>query len=233
MGLTGPPTILEGKKGFWRTFADNDVDPQKLTSGPGQEFIVVGMSFKPYASCHQIQAPIEATARIVNEYNVRADQIEEIVAGTNAHALDVVGAIREPRDITAAQFSAPFGLKLQVVKGGNGFREYVDENLTDPEVLALARRVRMEADPEIEAEFPKKRSVKVTIKLKNGTSYQLKLDGPRGSPQNPMTRAEIEEKFASLASLVFPEKRIRQIVDTIHSLESLGTVARLTRLLVN
>ena len=63
-----------------------------------------------------------------------------------------------------------------------------------------------------EAKFPAQRAVRVTIKLKNGTSYQEWLEGRKCSPQNPMSMCEIEDKFRDQATLVLPESRVEEII---------------------
>ncbi len=99
-----------------------------------------------------------------------------------------------------------------VVKGSNGFKVYTEENLRDPSIKELARRVRLEVDRDVEAVFPAKRAIGMTVKLKDGAAYQQWLDGARGTPENPTTLDEVMEKFRSLASVVLPDSRVEQII---------------------
>jgi 2-methylcitrate dehydratase PrpD len=192
----------------------------------------MGMSFKRHCACYQIQAPIDATSKIVGEHGLRAGEIEEVLIGTNAVAIPQVGTIYEPQEIAAAQFSAPFSVAMAVIKGRNGFRDYTEENLKDPDIKAFARRVRLVMDDEIQAMFPQKRAVRVTVKLKNGTTFQEKLDGARGTPVNPMTRAEVEDKFRDLATVVLPGSRVEEIIQVVEALDEAKSFAVLCRLLV-
>jgi 2-methylcitrate dehydratase PrpD len=121
---------------------------------------------------------------------------------------------------------------MLVVKGGNGFRDYTEANLADPEIKAMVKRVRLEVDKEVEANFPAKRAIRMTIKLKNGKVHQLWLEGARGTPENPMTWADLKEKFTGLASVVLPERRVAELADAVVNLESLGSITTLSRLLV-
>ena len=63
-GITGPPTILEGRSGFCRAFSDS-YRLDDITANLGSDFVVMGMSFKRHCVCYQIQAPIDATSQIV------------------------------------------------------------------------------------------------------------------------------------------------------------------------
>ncbi len=231
-GLTGPPTILEGKKGFCRAFS-NQYHLEQLMSNLGEEFTVTKVSIKRYCCCYQIQTPIDATTKIVKEHSIKPNDIEEIVMGTNVEGISAVGTILEPKDITGAQFSAPFTLAMCVVKGSNGFRDYSEENLRDPEIKRLAKRVRLVVDDEVQASYPAKRTIRMTVKLKNGTSYQQYLEGVRGTPENPMTRKEVEDKFRSIATVVLPKDKVEEIIDTVEGLDSLDNISSLGKLLVS
>jgi 2-methylcitrate dehydratase PrpD len=118
-----------------------------------------------------------------------------------------------------------------VVKGSNDFRVYTEENLKDPEIKALAKRVRLEVDDQVQAMFPQKRAVRVTVKLKDGTSYEERLEGARGTPVNPMPRGEVEDKFRDLASVVLPDARIEEIIKVVEDLVELRDITALSKLL--
>ena len=120
-GLTGPATMLEGHRGFCRAFGDTTKLPA-LTAGLGKEWQILQVHFKIYAQDGYIQPMTEALDRILKEHKFQAENIEEIRAGTNQHALDVVSLIREPKDLTSAQFSANFSLALFLMKGNAGFQ---------------------------------------------------------------------------------------------------------------
>jgi 2-methylcitrate dehydratase PrpD len=231
-GITGPPTVLEGKCGLCHAFS-NSYDVNKLTSNLGKEFSIMEMSFKRHCVCYQIQAPLDATSKIVQEHGIKPNDIEEIVIGTNRDAVVGVGAIAEPEEVTAAQFSAPFSIAMYVVKGSNGFRDYTEEKLKDPDIRALARRVRLEVDDEVQAMFPQKRAVRVTVRLKNGATYQEKLDGARGTPVNPITRGEVEDKFRDLATVVLSRSQAEEVIKLVEDLDGVRSISALCKLLVS
>ncbi|MBI2988366.1 MAG: MmgE/PrpD family protein, partial [Deltaproteobacteria bacterium] len=55
---------------------------------------------------------------------------------------------------------------------------------------------------------------------------------PKGHPMNPMTDADIEEKFRSMAGKFMGEQQMRQIIDTVYNLEKLDDIGKLVKLLV-
>ncbi|MBI2857808.1 MAG: MmgE/PrpD family protein [Chloroflexi bacterium] len=231
-GITGPPTILEGKCGFCQAYSDGSYKLNELTRGFGTEWVVLGTAYKRHCCCMQIQAPVDATMKLVKENKIKPDDIDQIIMGTNKHALDSVGTILEPEDITASQFSAPFTLAMCVVKGGAGFRHYTEANLRDPEIKKLARRVKLEIDPDVEAAYPLKRAIRVTIKLKNGKSVSHFTEGAKGTPEDPMNREEVTEKFTDLATTILPTQRASKIAKIVAALEDVKDVSELAKLMV-
>jgi 2-methylcitrate dehydratase PrpD len=60
---------------------------------------------------------------------------------------------------------------------------------------------------------------------------KVRCDTPRGSPENPLTRAQIEAKFRTYAKARLPAERIDEIVRTVAQLEALSSVGKLMDLL--
>lgn len=229
-GLTGPETMLEGEKGFCRTFADTP-NLAALTAGLGTEWQILNVHYKIYAQDGFIQPMTEALERIVKQHSFSPEDIEEVRAGTSRHAHDhVVGAIREPKDLTSAQFSANFSLALFLVKGNAGFHEYTEESLHDPRILDLSRKVRIEVDEELEREWQRTRprGARVTVRLTSGEAYTECVHMLRA-----MTAEDVKEKFRRLATVIFPDDKVGEIIKTVESLDDLGNIATLCKLLIS
>jgi 2-methylcitrate dehydratase PrpD len=144
----------------------------------------------------------------------------------------MTGSIREPKDITSAQFSGCFGIALNLVKGGNSFRDYSEEHLKDPVVRDLARKTKFILDEGL-SELPNSDiPAKVTIKLKNGDIFEQTVYAAKGSLLNPMTKEEVYKKFRGFASAVLPENKVEVVIDTVKELERIDDVGKLSELLV-
>ena len=88
-------------------------------------------------------------------------------------------------------------------------------------------KVEVVADPEIEAVFPKLQRVIVTIHTTEGEQLKEQLDYPKGDPRNPLTDAEIEEKFDALAAPVLSADARTRLKKAVWDLEKLQTVTEL------
>jgi 2-methylcitrate dehydratase PrpD len=227
-GLTGPESMLEGEQGFCHAFGDSS-NMAALTNGLGTDWEILHAHYKIYAQDGYIQPMTEALERIVERHRFDVEAIEEVRAGCCRFAHeDVVGVIRDPKDLTSAQYSANFSLALFLVKGGAGFKEYGEESLADPMILALSRRIHTEVDEEIEREWQRTRprGARVTVRLKSGESYTEYVPMLRS-----LTSADVDAKFRQLATVVMSAEQSEQLIDVVRRLDSLRNVADLAPLL--
>jgi 2-methylcitrate dehydratase PrpD len=227
LGLTGPPTALEGKKGFCQAFSVVPPPLEEMTGSLGKEFRILSLGFKPYCACQNAHAAIDAAYEIRKRAGFSPEKVEEIVIGTNKHGIFLMGAVYEPKDITGAQFSLPFCVAMALVKGSNGFRDYTEEVLKDSQLLDLAGKVRLVEKQGME----EANGAQVQVRLKDGTLMSSEVVFAKGTVKNPMSPAELEEKFHDLASTVLPGDQIEQIIKMVKQLDKLEDVASLAALL--
>ncbi len=229
-GITGPPTILEGKHGFCRAFADV-YRLHEITDDLGKDFkVVMGQGFKFYCSCGAMHSGLDGLRMLMAKHDdVREENVTEIVMGTNSNSRYHVDA--RVTDITSAQFSAPFSLALTMITGTNGFTDYTEANVRNPRILSLAGKVRMEVDPEMEKEAWKRGS-RITVKLKSGKVYEQKVEYCKGLAENPLSREEFEGKFRGLASVAADKATTEKILKMVLELDRLEDVSQLVALMV-
>jgi 2-methylcitrate dehydratase PrpD len=234
-GLTGPPTILEGRRGVFQAFA-NTFDATAAVAGLCEHYHLSGVGFKAYCCMGLIHAQIDAVARILDEHPIRAEEIDEIVIGTSKLGLSHGGSIGpRPTDITAAQFSSHFGIGLTVAVGANDFAAYRDAqaaDFADPRVVDVASRVKVIVDEACERAFPAHNMATATIRTRDGLTFSATVPEATGFPDNPLPPSAIEEKFLRLATTILPGEQAKQLKDTILNLEAIDNVKQLTGLLL-
>lgn len=229
LGLTGPPTIIEGKRGFCRVFSDHH-DMAVITKDLGRDFKIMRVWFKIHPCVATVQGVIDVVAQLMEQHNIQAEQVEEIRVGISETSLTHGGAIYEPHDVASAQFSLPFSVALRLLKKDNDLSLYMDSNLwKDPEVLALVRKVKSYADPQASGEMNYLTTME--IKLIDGRVVKAREEYPRGCPLNPMTRDELRAKFRRLAGVVLSNSRIEEIIEKVDRLEKLHDVSEVIPLL--
>ncbi|MDI7258753.1 MAG: hypothetical protein QME90_02400 [Thermodesulfobacteriota bacterium] len=125
----------------------------------------------------------------------------------------------------------PIALALRLIKGGCGFKDYTEENVRDSAVRDMSRKIEEKYDKTMEIGGGRK-PARVEVKLKNGTTYEARVDFAKGSPENPLTREELEEKFRNLATVVLSCERAEAIIKAVRDLDSMDDVSILGRMLV-
>src|SRR3954467_2349997 len=195
-GFVGPRTVLEGTHGFYHGFArTTQGEWPKLTHGCASRWIAESLAFKVYACGTMTHPYIDCARRLAPR--VRLDEIEEIVCeaaeGTVHRLWEPLAAKREPPNAYAAKFSQPYCIAAGFVLGHAGLEAFTEERVRDPRLRALAAKVRYEIDPD--NPYPDEFTGHVRVKLRGGKVLEERQDHLRGGAREPLSRADLEEKF--------------------------------------
>jgi 2-methylcitrate dehydratase PrpD len=152
-GLTGAARILEGAQGMAAGMS-TDADPARLTDGLGARWAVLETSFKFHACCRHTHPAADALQQVMREQGLSAERIAHVRARVHQGAIDVLGAVTDPRTVRQSKFSMGFVLALIAIYGRAGITEFTEAQLSNPQVRALAERVEMVLDPDIDAAYP-------------------------------------------------------------------------------
>ncbi len=235
-GFTGPRTIIEGKFGFLNSYSDKP-DPNRILSDWGNPYLVLKTSIKPHACCRYKQGPIDGVLAIMRENKLSAEDISSIelavLKAGFALVADPPEQKRNPHSIVDAQFSMPFGAAIAILFGKASIEEYSLQNINSPEIRNLMSRVRCVEDAELEKDYPKKWSARSTIKTKKGETFSVKIEYPKGDPENALTWEELIDKFRGLVHPVYSNNRILKIIDRVRALEYAESLKPLAELLPN
>ena len=223
-GYTGPASILEGRFGFLHAFSDEGA-PGALTARLGETWEITQTGVKIFGCCRYMQSPIEAALRAVQSETWSPEEVQQIRVGLVAPGWEiVVEPIEqrfEPKTRVDAQFSLPFGIATALVHGQAMATEFRDEQLSDPAILELARKVSVERDAALDREYPERWPSWCEIKLRNGHSLRGEVNTTKGDPENPLSPTEIQHKFDFLAGKFWGEQRRQRIVELVAGIESL------------
>ena len=125
-------------------------------------------------------------------------------------------------------------LVLSACSGGGGlgvyFDDFTDAKARDPEVLALAAKVHTYADEECSRIFPRQFPAVLRVTLQDGTVYEERVLHNRGGPGNPLSDAELRQKFALNAGQLLPHEQVEQLADAAFGLDRAAGVDELLSL---
>jgi 2-methylcitrate dehydratase PrpD len=230
-GFTGPASILEGERGFVHAYS-GEACFGEISHGLGRNFRILLNGLKTNCCCGTLGACLDAVSDVTKKYQIHPQDVDKIIMHVSPATFNLTGNIKEPKDITSAQFSGRFSIALRILKGANTFREYTEANLKDSQIQALAAKTDYVLDEEL-AKLPNSDNpATVVMVLKDGTVLQETALAGKGTIQNPMTQDEVAQKFESFASTVLPSSKIIAITETVMSLESVSDIRELVRLLV-
>ena len=235
-GLTGPPTVFEGRFGFLRAYLDDSADVGALTRGLGEEWELTRTFFKPYPANHFTHAGIDAAISL-REEGLDIEEVEEIELGVATAVLRTIAQPEEekarPKTGYAAQFSGPFTVATALAGGGGlgvSLDDFTDEAVKDPVKLDLASRVRCVADAECDRIFPNQFPAVLRVRLKSGEAREARISHNRGGPENPLSDEELEVKFRANAGRVLQGERVEKLRSALEALEGSETVEDLMRI---
>jgi 2-methylcitrate dehydratase PrpD len=228
-GMTGPAEILEGRLGFFHCFAETP-DLELVTANLGSDWHFLRIYFKPFCSCRYVHYAIEATRKDLEQHPFPPEEIESIVVRTHRNAKQG-SDIPDYRTPLHARLSIQYGIASILVRGRAGLKEYEEEAIRDPEVRRISDRVRIEIDEEIQKLYPNPRSMIVEIQDRKGNSASSRIDHAKGDPENPMTEAEILEKFRDVTTDVIQPEMAERIIAAAKTIESREEIASFAKLL--
>jgi 2-methylcitrate dehydratase PrpD len=238
-GLTGPPTVLEGRFGFLQAFCGDQVDIGQVTDGLGDRWETPGIFFKPYPCNHFTQAGVDAALRL-RESGVRPESITSLTLGVPAPVLHTIAEPAEekkhPRSGYHAKFSGPYTVAAALLGGGGlgvSHQDFTDQAASDPARLALAGTVSVVADPECTAIFPRQFPAVLTAELNDGRRITERALANRGGPGNPLSEKELTTKFQLNAERSVTPDIAARLAKTAWDLRARATPADIAAVLAN
>jgi 2-methylcitrate dehydratase PrpD len=227
-GFAGPESVLEGKFGFCRTFSDSP-NLSRLTHRLGQEFETRNICIKRCA-CHiNAHAPIEALQKLREEIRFKPEDVREVVVA-GIEKLVTHHAIYQPKDLMMAQYSIPFCIALSLYFDPTDPECFDQKRLQDKKVLAMMPRVRLKVDSEIEQKGWD-RAARVTVDLGNRELHSRLVVHFKGTPQNPLSRSEVEGKARKLTRLILSQAKMERLLEAVRDLEKIADVSHVSNLL--
>ena len=246
IGYRGDTTFLEGDKGFWAMNGAQSWDPDKITSGLGQDWVFMNAGYKFWPTCGFYQSPLDAFTRIIGEHDLQPEEIDEVIYRIEAFASIPKYITTDPHDHVEAAASGPYNIAVAAhrIKRGPGWQ--AQSVMGDPRIRAFMKKVKHEVDPrseemrhqDIEVEkrpYLSRRPAHVLVKAR-GRVFELSVDYANwlsmGVKAYRPTDEGLAEKFRANAEIVLPDANIEAATETIMRLESVNDISQVMKTLV-
>ena len=220
-GLSGVEDVFCGERSFFVAYPG---DPQALVRGLGETFEILNASIKRWSVGSPIQAPLDSLVELMKERFAVAD-VKSIVVRVAHQGANTVDN-RDMPDICMQHMCA-----VMLLDGTVSFRSSHDERrMRDRRVAAVRQKVQLLGDDAMTAAMPSRQGV-VELELADGRRLRHHTRAVRGTPDNPMTRAEVDEKSYDLLAPVIGRGRARKLCDGVWNLDEIDDVRSLRPLL--
>jgi 2-methylcitrate dehydratase len=220
-GMTGPAPIFEGEMGFFKQVSGEFVLDVDDFGGRKGNFKLPGTYIKFFPAEYHAQSAIWA-ALAVRKKLKSPNEIRTVEIQTHEAGYTILSKDKEkwaPTTKETADHSLPYMVGMTLLKGKVDNGTYSAKNISDEKVLSFLKKIKVEEDKDLTSMYPRHIANRVTVKLEDGTTISEQVDDPKGHPNNPVTKEEVEHKFRVLTSKFIGESQAKEIVEHVWSVE--------------
>src|SRR5216110_255428 len=242
-GFSGPEHIIDGKEGLFAVFGhvqykgqpatfDGEGLVKNLPTSPKSHYRILDCGMKSFPIEALSHSPLTAMMKTVKGNKIKADDMKEIKVEVIARAADILGDPHKyrPTSKETADHSLPYCMAAGLVDGMVTPLQFKEERVRDQSLIPIMDKVKVVANQEFEALFPKFQPSRVTITTNSGKSHSTRVDVPKGDPRDPMTEEEIAVKFTALGGDVIRKDQCKKLQSFIMSIETAGNLGGLFEL---
>jgi 2-methylcitrate dehydratase len=227
-GMSGPSPVFEGRGGYFLAVTRQPFELAPF-GGNGVPFKIMDCLNKRYPlgqySQSVVQAALEARERVGDARNIAEVHIQTLETAVLMMAGDPDKW--RPHNRETADHSMPYTAGLALKYGSIEHEHFDDPYLHDPELLDLVSRIKCTASAEANGREPEAMLCDLEVVLKSGQREKIRVEYHRGHPKNPMSDAELEEKFRALARDLLPAQRVDALLEQIWTLDQAQDVGGL------
>jgi 2-methylcitrate dehydratase PrpD len=214
-GFTGGVDPFHGQHNFFDSFSPAP-DRSIMNDGLGKKYEIMRAMIKKWTVGSPIQAAIDSAQILKRENNLKPSDIAKIVATLPDKETKIISNRNMP------EICVEHLVSLMLVDGDVTLESSHDyARMTDPEVVAVREKLTLVPDAEM-TRVPPPRRARIDITTTDGRTLSHHTGAVRGTPDNPMTRDEVESKALKLMIPHIGEKRARAIVDASWRLEQVS-----------
>jgi 2-methylcitrate dehydratase len=230
-GVTGPKYVIEGAEGLAQALGKPvqiDWDQVKLDCFDQ-------LSLKSYNSAVPTQSAIFCTLELHKAHPFNPADIVSVDAEVFQDAYDFTGGGRfgPKKNVHTkedADHSLPYLLAVGLLDGDVQPAQLESGRIAKSDVQDLLQKVTIRPNAGFTAHYPAEVMSRVTVRLKNGESFNHDVSSYPGASNQPFTWAQVEAKFDKLSSSNSTAKSRQAIKNAVRSLEDIQT-SELTRAL--
>src|SRR5437764_1589738 len=230
LGFTASPNGLEGERGFFRAAGGGySVEMIDGKLGNPWTFAFPGVSIKPHPSGSLTHPGMAVMLDLIRRHDLRPGRVKGVSVGTN-HNMPNALIHHRPRTELQAKFSMEFCMAILLLDRQAGLAQFTDEVVNRPDVQALVQKIDFGVHPDAEAAGFDKMTTIIAVELDDGTVVKGSADFGKGSPANPMSDAELTEKFRQCAAWGgLDREQTQNLLNLAWRIETIEDIGELTQ----
>ncbi len=212
--------------GLYNTYT-NGGKPEAATTELGTRWELEQIALRLWPSASTIQGFITALFELVEGHRLKFENVKKLRIAMSKTAVDMHGIFPHYKGKFDAMLSTHYVAAAVLHDRELSLAQFEPARYDDPALRRFAGgQVEIHADPSLSGV-----QAVVEAHMANGTTIAVRCDEPRGSPENPLTRAQIEHKFRTYAKARLTESRIEEVIAAVSQLESFASARKLMELL--
>lgn len=233
-GMTGPPAMFEGEKGFMNIIAGSFSLPE-LGGQIRSSYKILDTYIKPRPVEYHAQSAVEAALAIrqdlMREYGqCPVEGITSITVGSGEVAIEIIGRDPEkwhPATRETADHSLPFCVAAALVDGDLTPLSFSPHKLKNPIQLDLMQKIRVEEVKAFSEQYPQTFTTKIDVHMIGGRNFTAQVDFPSGHPRRPLSDRELEEKLQQFTAGKISRNHTSKLIRLVWELDCMNDVKQL------
>ncbi len=228
-GMSGPAEPFEGRRGLWEQAVGGPVNvpdfPLGNSRGDDDPFRITRTIYKSYPSQIHTQNPIGLALELRERMPV--DDIQSIHIQTYKVAASTASSEPEkwdPKTRETADHSIPWLVASAILNGPVTPGSFTDDHIANPVLRDIMSRMTLVEEPAFTELYPGEYNCRITLTSRDGREEAVHAPWPRGHRNNPMSNADMEAKFRSVAGANLSDSQCGLALDTLGRLDELANL---------
>jgi 2-methylcitrate dehydratase PrpD len=208
--------------GLFNTYSDGG-KPEAVSADLGKRWELEHIALRLWPSASSIQGMNTAMFDLIEAHKIDPDKVKKVRVALSQTVFDLHGKLARYKAKFDALISGHYTAAVILHDQELTLDQFEPARYDDPKLRhAAAEQVELRADAALKGV-----QAVVDIEQADGTVLTARCEHPRGSFENPLSRAQIESKFRTYAEGVLSGAAITATIEAVDKLEHLGSVRKL------
>lgn len=220
--VQGPAPIFEGEFGFFNQLTGEFSLDFDNFGGREGNFKINETYIKYYPVEYHAQAAVNCSLSILNENNIDPENIEKIHNETYEAGVSIIAGDEEkwrPETRETADHSMPYCIARSFLDNEMTLEQFEEEKYMDKKVRKLMDKIEVEENKEYTKRYGESFPHRMVVKTSD-SRYEMELEYPKGHPNNPLSKEEIEDKFKTASEGELSDEEMDKILNWGWSLDN-------------